>query len=131
MDDSPVPRHLFESQEEYDRVVAMSKQDRINYMNAFLGKCDAAIHIPGQNFEVGVTKVGDSYQLVWDWASSLSQVMGSGGATNDIKGYYAKHNPLLQEYAAAKIELEAEQRGYVWTRTKLDDGRYQIEVTGY
>lgn len=121
-DDSPVPKHLFESEDEYNRVVAMSRSERQVYMNNFLGKCEHAIHIAGHECEIGVVRVGDHYELAWDWATSLMDVLGRP----DVPGYV---NPIVGAYAAANNQLWAEQQGYQWSMAyDKQNQKYELEI---
>src|SRR4051794_36582951 len=56
-DDSPVPRNLFADQAEYDRVLAMSRDERTATMEELLGTCAHAIHVPGFEYELAVFPV--------------------------------------------------------------------------
>lgn len=125
-DDSPVPRSLFESEDEYQRVKAMKKADRVKYMEQLLGRCAHVIKIPGHWCEVGVVDVGGHYRLAWDWASSLSTVMGSMDAWG--RDSLGPLTPFLHEYVelAALHAVEAE-RGYLIERSTLADGSLYLE----
>lgn len=124
VDDSPVPRNLFATQEEYDRVVAMTGSDRKTYMNGILGKCDYCIQIPGATYEVGVKLVGDSYQLIWDWSmdSVLYEFMGDGTADG------GKVNPIPQRYALEAAKIEAKKQGHMWKEEQLQDGSIKLHI---
>lgn len=121
MDDSPVPRGLFAEEEEYQRVVDMTRHQRTQYMNALLGKCEHAIHFPGHTCEVGLVRVGDKLVPVWDWASTLTSVLGCPGQEEYVC-------PLVQEYNLARTELIAEDLGYQWTKHRLENGTVELVV---
>src|SRR5688572_9498476 len=53
-DDSPVPRNLFETEEEYQRVLNMPKPVRCAYMKNALGHCTHAIQVPTGHGEIGL-----------------------------------------------------------------------------
>lgn len=108
-DDSPVPRHLFTDNEEYLRVCAMSRAERTTYMQSFLGKCSHAISFPGISYTVGVVKVGDNYQLAWDWATPLKRVMGSIDSWN--RNDTTHLCPILHDYIQFAVEDQLNEAG--------------------
>lgn len=116
MDDSPIPSHLFTS-ERAAELKAMTREERCEAMNAFLGHCDHAIAIPGCNYEVGLKHYGDHYKLVWDfWEGRMNQAMGTAGG------------PLLQAYAVEKAKLEAQHQGFTCTESVLQDGTIKLQL---
>ena len=125
-DDSPVPRSLFATEEEYRKVLAMKKFERTAYMNALLGRCAHAIKVPGHTCEIGVVDVGGHYRLAWDWASSLKDVMGSMDAwgRDDLKSL----TPFLHDYVeAATTNAVSTQHGRLTEKTTLKDGSLYLE----
>lgn len=120
VDDSPVPRNIFNDQAEYDRVVAMNKRDRIAYMNGILGKCDHAIRLPGGG-EIGLIKKGDGYIPIWDWAGGVYSEMSSKRGVQD-------GGPLLQAYAIEAAKLEAVRKGYGYTEQTLENGTVKLTI---
>ncbi len=121
-DDSPVPRALFQDEAEYQRVVSMSKYDRVMYMQGFLGHCEHVIHLPGHDCEVGLVRVGGNLLPVWDWASSLPTILG----WPYDEGW---RDPLLAEYITSKVELQAQALGYAYTVTyQPATKQYEVEV---
>ena len=81
------------------------------------GKCDAVIHFPGVQYEVGLIKTDAGYRLIFDYVDwKLCDLMGGKEAYR-----------FMQEYERAAIELQAESMGYNYT-TQLVDGQYEIEV---
>lgn len=118
VDDSPVPRHLFAEEAEYNRVVAMSRDARRLYMDQLLGHCEHAISVPGCDYEIGIQNVGGKWVPVWDWfhAGGLHTVMGTNGG------------PLAQAYAVEKSKLEACRRGYPCTETATEDRTIFLDI---
>lgn len=122
MDDSPIPDNLF-SPEETARVRAMSKPDRIAYMNKFLGKCDHAIRVPGAQYEIGLRRRADgSYSVAFDW-------YGSGGAPI-LRALGGQNAPkFVQAYGHAKVKLEAKRYGHIIESEKrLADGTIKLRL---
>lgn len=122
MDDSPVPRHMFADEAEYQRVIKMSKTDRSDYMTKLLGKCDHAISVPGCRYEIGLIKRGNNYQPAWDWYYQ-------GGLKEHMK---EDGGPLLQAYAIEMATMTAKQQGYHVAEQPLDNGTVKLTLTrGY
>lgn len=120
IDDSPVPRDLFDTEEEYQRVLALSREERVAAMNQLLGRCQHAIGVPGAEYEIGlIQKVNGSYRLAFDW-------WGPGGL-----GFMQKNNPFPQAYAAELIKMTAERQGYSWEEEFLPNGVVDIRVTSW
>lgn len=121
VDDTPLPHGFFTEEEEYLRVLGMSKAERCRYMNERLGKCDHAISIPGCTYEIGVKARGDgTYTLVWDF-------WGSGGLMNALGGSSAP--VLMQAYASAKVKAEVRALDYeVTSEEVLTDGTIRLRV---
>jgi hypothetical protein len=125
-DDSPVPRSLFAEEDEYRRVVAMSRADRTRYMEEMLGRCEHAIKVPGHACEVGVVRVGEHLKLAWDWASTLKNVMGSmdSWGRDDL----AQLSPFLQDYVKCSWTSEFNKQGGVLVGEEhLADGSLLLE----
>lgn len=125
-DDSPTPRSLFVDEDEYRRVLAMTKPQRTYYMQRILGHCEHAIKIPGHHCEVGVVRVGEHLRLVWDWASTLREVMG----TTDSWGRDNLTNltPFLHDYAEAYFANQMiDLHGNLVEKTLLPDGSLYLE----
>ncbi len=118
-DDSPVPRGLFETQAEYDRVVGMSYTDRTNYMNAMLGMSVHAASFPGSTYEVGFARVGDHLTAVFDWFTD------SSGLLKKLQDQFP------QAYAVESVIRQAELCGFAWQEEKLPDGSVEIVTTRY
>ena len=77
-----------------------------------LGKCHHAIKVPGAQYEIGVVKKKDSYELLWDsWHSG---------------GLEAKIGPnaglLKQAYAIERIKIESRLKGYQLIEQKTNQG---------
>ncbi len=107
--DSPVPRDLFETEEEYQRVLTLPTADQAEVLVPLLGKCDYKIVVPGCNYEIGVQKRGEAYHLVWDWYpyGGLNTILGTP------EDDYAA-NPLPQLYGAEKSKMMFEEIGWNW-----------------
>jgi hypothetical protein len=124
VDDSPVPRHLFATEEVYQRMIGLPRSQRQTEMRELLDRPDHAIHVPGFDYEIGVFRIGDQYQLSWDEVGDIDAVLG---------GQYHREvtNPLPQSYA---IELEkqlARQHGYVVEEATDQNGVVQLTCTHY
>lgn len=117
VDDSPVPRHIFETEGEYNFVMNMTSEERKEYMTEKLSRCDHAIKIPNVDYEVGIVKVGEKYVPVWDWFRlDMRRVMGETGA------------PLSQAYAVEAAILEAQAHAYTYSEQTLEDGAIQLTI---
>ena len=80
-----------------------------------LGKCDHAIRVPGASYEIGLKRVGDKYEMLYDYWSS-------GG----LKG---KPEKLFQPYAiAATKRLIKKNRYRMIGEKKLEGGAVQLRV---
>ncbi len=121
VDDSPVPPGLFEDKEEHARVVAMNRLDRTLYMQNFLGHCEHAIHFPGHDLELGLVRVAGKLVPVWDWASSLTAVLGYPGSADYV-------NTLVQEYGVSKAEMIALAQGLQYQIVRQSNGSVCVEV---
>jgi hypothetical protein len=117
VDDSPVPRHLFKTEGEYQKVLAMTKEERQAFMTKMLGHCDHAIHIPKVRYEVGIVNVNGNWTPVWDWVDgSINRAMGQSGGT------------LAQAYGVEASIMEAQANAYTWTEEVLEDGAVKLCV---
>ena len=73
-----------------------------------LGKCDHMIHVPGASYQIGVVKIGNNYQLLWDFwkAGGLEKVLGKNAGK--LKQSYAieriRRKSKLQRFRIAKNE---------------------------
>ena len=117
-DDSPVPRHLFEDEAEYNRVCAMTRSDRQDYMKTVLGKCDHAIRIPGARGEIGLIERNGKLLPIWDYFTSG---LGNIRAETGMAGF-------VQFYAAERAKLEAALHGNFVTETQEQDGTIQLRI---
>jgi hypothetical protein len=82
------------------------------------GKSDHAIHVPGANYEVGVIKRGNKYQLHYD-------NYGRGGGMEPKLG--GRGLPAIkQEYGAQRTRRMMMRKGYQVTRKVLTDGSIQM-----
>lgn len=120
-DDSPVPRHLFDKQADYDAVVAMNRANRIKTMNKLLGHCDHAISVPGCRYEVGLIQKGEKLLPIWDWYDSgLNKAMG-GNAGDE-------NNVFAQAYGIEMAKLQAQMMGLYCTEHQMQDGSVKLTV---
>lgn len=115
--DSPIPEHLF-SPAEAARIKAMTLEERSRCMTNFLGKCDHAIQVPNAAYEIGVMKIADRYEVVWDWwgPGGLHEAMGEKGEV------------FAQAYGVERAKLEAIRQGCSWTEHQQQDGSVQVRV---
>lgn len=134
VDDSPVPRNLFATEEEYQRVVAMPREQRCAYMKGLLDHCQHVIHLPGYEFEIGVFRVGDRWELAFDWVGDVAKVLGASteaAAAWAKQGYQAAVNPLPQAYMLEATRQLAAQEGYCYTESVAQDGKVACYLTKY
>jgi len=77
-----------------------------------LGKCAHAIHVPGADYEVGIVKTSNKYQLLWDsWsAGKLEKVLGKDAGL------------LKQAYAIERVKRESKLKGYRIQEKRIDNG---------
>lgn len=120
VDDSPVPRHLF-SEKEYQKIIAMSRPQRQEYMTAFLNKCDHVIEVPGASYDVALRKMDDgSYSVGFDWFGQQHLLKELGGTGAD---------ELMQAYAAEKVILEAHNLGHaIESEEVLENGDIRLTL---
>ncbi len=124
VDDSPVPRNIFESEAEYLKVCSMERKTRKEYMTALLGNCTHAIKVPGCNYEIGLLQKGNRFIPIWDWYDyTLAKKMQSTPNIND-------GGPLVQAYAVEKAKLEALRKGYYCSEQTLPSGQVKLTIGG-
>jgi hypothetical protein len=116
-DDSPVPRNLFASAEEYERVCAMSRNERCAFMPTILGHCTHAIDIPGKG-EIGIIERAGKFIPIWDY---YSQQLNDVRPENGIAGF-------VQAYAVERAKIEATLHGNFCVEQQQDDGIIQLRV---
>ena len=121
VDDSPVPARLFADPAEYRRILALTRGERCRLMTEKLNRCDHVIHIPGCEYEIGVFRVGDHYELSYDYIGDIARVLGRPGQAGI-------HNPLPQQYARAVAKYEASLHGYLVIEQHLKDGSVQLTL---
>ena len=82
------------------------------------GKCDHAIQVPGANYEIGVIKIGNLYELKCDyWDSGIGKAIGTSGGL------------LRQAYAVERSKTEARRKGYSVIEKTTDLGiRLHVRV---
>jgi hypothetical protein len=84
------------------------------------GTCDHAIEVPGSDYDVGLIRNATTggYKLYFDFYST------HGAAIQKAIGQNGER--LLQSYAAAKLAMEANLKGYLVQRKSVGD---KIELT--
>ncbi|MGA2958123.1 MAG: hypothetical protein ABSF48_20650 [Thermodesulfobacteriota bacterium] len=82
------------------------------------GKCDHAIKIPGANYEIGVLKAGNAFELNCDYYDPIiGKAIGTNGGL------------LKQAYAVERTKSEARRKGYtVIERTTESGVRLQVRM---
>ena len=82
------------------------------------GLCDHVIRVPGANYEIGVIKTGNTYELRCDyWDSGIGRAIGQNGGL------------LKQAYAIERTKTEARRKGYSVIENKTDSGiRLHVRV---
>jgi hypothetical protein len=114
VDDSPLPRSMFATEDEYLNVCAMDKEARKHFMTALLAAPNHVLTVPGHDYEVGVHNVGDTYQLAFDeW---------HGGFTEK------ETHALAQAYAVELTKLQALHQGLPCTEHAQQDGSIELRV---
>lgn len=115
-DDSPVPRHIFHTQAEYDSVIAMTSEERRRFMTNYVGHCDHAIKVPKCDYEIGVIDMGNGKLVpTWDWYDTrLNTAVGKDGCV------------LVQAYSVERTKLEAQYHGHTCQEQQLKDGSIQL-----
>jgi len=126
VDDSPIPEGLFAA-DEIERLRALDPDLRREELTRRFGACDHAIRVPGCDYEIGLVRVADEYHLVYDffWAGGLDKVLGTPDRPDAV-------NPFPQAYATEVAIMRAEENGFAWSETKLENGNVILEVeTGW
>lgn len=117
-DDSPVPRNLFESEEEYLRVCAMTPSERKEHMPTILGKCTHAIQLPGAAGEIGLLQRGGQFIPIWDYYTrGLSKVRSENGMAG-----------FVQAYAVEQAKVAAMIQGNFCTEEQEQDGTIKLHI---
>lgn len=119
VDDTPVPKGMFENEEDYKRMIALPKEQRKREMTKLLGHCDHAISFQGATFDVGVSKRSDgSFHLQWDYYGQrvLDQKMGRDG------GMFA------QAYGVEAAKRAARRKGWIAREQQGKNGQIVVEV---
>lgn len=125
VDDSPVPRHLFATEEEYQRMITLPHTQRCKEMKVLLDHCDHVISIPGFHYEIGVFKRGDTYQLIYDWVGDITRILGHPTVYPDIV------NPLPQAYALELTKDHLASQGWTWEEWKDEENNYHLKAVQY
>jgi hypothetical protein len=81
--------------------------------------CDHAIHVPGVDYEIGIQKKSDLYELSCDFFDrGLKKVIGSQGGL------------LKQAYAVMKTKIEARKKGYSVLERKTENSiRLHVRIS--
>lgn len=114
VDDSPVPARLFATEAEYQKVLAMSRIDRQAFMTALLSRPDAFIRLLAHDYDVGIYRVGDRYELLFD----------------EWHGHFAveERHQLAQAYAVEHSLATARSRGEFATVNAVEDGAVELRI---
>lgn len=122
VDDSPVPRHVFATQEEYDRIINMTREERCEAMK-FLHHPAAYFHFPGRLYDCGVIRKSDgTYAVTIDWFGDSA---AQEAASTDIP------EQIAQAYAVELEKLKAQALGYMVEEHAEQDGTIQLTLTSY
>lgn len=84
-----------------------------------LGKCEYAIKVPGSEWEIGLVKVGNKYQLALDYWGNNGQrlVEFVGRMSDDNKSF--NPNKFKSAYTRHLQIAEAKRRGYMVQQTRV------------
>ena len=94
-------------------------QKTFKWYGAEAGKCDHAIKVPGANYEIGVIKTGNAYELQCDYFDA-----GIGKAIGQKGGL------LKQAYAVERTKAEARRKGYTVIEQKTSSGvRLHVQIS--
>ncbi len=117
--DTAFTREMFETVEEYERVLNMTAGQQREHMTGLLGRCHHAMSFPGANYEVGVVvQSNGEFRLMFDYYydGGLSRVLGGD-----------KLPKLMQHYAVQKTHIEAEAQGFIVEDERtLQDGSVEM-----
>lgn len=116
--DSPFPQgFLPEEEQKVMDSPAVSTDTKREIVRKYAGRCDHAIRLPNQSYEMGVVKRGGRYHILWDtWQQDTSLVGGEKA-------------PLLsQMYGVEAAKLAAYAQGYACNEQLLDDGTIQLTI---
>ena len=82
------------------------------------GRCDHAIRVPEAQYEIGVTRTGNLYELQCDyWDPAIGKAIGQSGGI------------LKQAYAIERTKTEARRKGYTVIEKQTDSGvRLHVRV---
>lgn len=116
VDDSPVPRNLLETEEDYQKMLALPRHQRQQEMLNILRHPEHVITIPGHTYEVGIYKVGNRLEMAFD------EFHGKWGNTSG--------GELAQAYAIEASKNQARRQGLNdFTETVQQDGAIQLAIT--
>jgi hypothetical protein len=121
MGDSPIPEHLFTS-DELATIKDMTHNARSAFLSDFLGRCEHAIEVPGARYEIGLLAHCGTYVPVWDnWQSG-----GLQGITpeNGMAGF-------IQAYILEAARLQAQAEGRVYQEEVLQDGTIKARIIAH
>lgn len=121
VDDSPLPRKIFDTQEDYEKVLNMTRTERQKFMTDYMDTYQHTITVPGANYNIGVFPAkNNKYRLVWD---SWHQ----GGLNDQTIGKNASF--LTQQYAILRAHEEAKKLGcYSTIERTLEDGTVELRI---
>jgi hypothetical protein len=118
-DDSPVPREIFATQHEFEKVCGMDREQRSKIMQQLLQHPVAYFRAPGRTHDCGVFAVGDTFTVTLDWWMDR----GRAGAAQQVE------SQLAQAYGVEAAIEQAERNCQSYTETLLEDGSIQINVS--
>ena len=83
------------------------------------GKCDHVIKVPGANYEIGVIKTANAFELQCDYFdNAIGKAIGEKGGL------------LKQAYAVERTKAEARRKGYTVIEQKTDSGvRLHVQIS--
>jgi hypothetical protein len=86
-------------------------QNTFKWYGAEDGKCDHAIRVPGANYEIGVIRSGNAFELQCDYFdAAIGKAIGQTGGL------------LKQAYAVERTKAEARRKGYNVIEKTTDSG---------
>ena len=93
-------------------------QKTFKWYGAEAGKCDHAIKVPGANYEIGVIKTGNVFELQCDYFDAgIGKAIGQNGGL------------LKQAYAVERTKAEARRKGYTVIEKATPQGiRLQVQI---
>ena len=93
-------------------------QKTFKWFGSEAGKCDHAIRVPNANYEIGVIKAGNAFELQCDYFDqAIGKAIGQNGGL------------LKQAYAVERTRAEARRKGYTVIEKTTPQGiRLQVQI---